>query len=311
MGSSTAPARSGILIVDKPTGCTSHDVVQRVRRALKQKSGGHAGTLDPLATGVLVVAIGEATKLVSHLQSDDKRYQVSIALGAETDSLDADGEVSETMEVPALDVATVAEALRPFIGKQPQEAPKLSAIKVGGRPLHRRARQGEDVVAPVREVELHEVVVDSVSPVEIALSLHCGKGFYVRSLARDLCHALGTRGHVKALRRTQSGVFPIEKALFGDRMTAEAIDARLIPLREACGALRRVELSEEGVAHARHGRPIGAADLVGDDWRSAPEDESLALFGPDGEPVALGRRVEDGLRVVRGFATRSDPVVSQ
>ena len=301
---------NGVLIVDKPAGCTSHDVVQRVRKALKQRSVGHAGTLDPLATGVLVVAVGEGTKLVSHLQSDDKRYEVTIALGAETDSLDADGEVTETAEVPPLDRATVEQALRSFVGKHPQEAPKLSAIKAGGQPLHRRARRGEEVEAPVREVELHEVVVESVSPSEVTLRLHCGKGFYVRSLARDLARALGTRGHVKTLRRTASGVFGIEGALYGDRMTAGAISERLIPLREACNTLRRVELTDEGVGHARHGRPIGPDAVVGDTWKQASEEESLVLFGPDGEPVALGRRVDAGLRVVRGFTTRSNRVVS-
>ncbi|MGB9339614.1 MAG: tRNA pseudouridine(55) synthase TruB, partial [Polyangiales bacterium] len=146
---------NGVLIVDKPAGCTSHDVVQRVRKAIGQRSVGHAGTLDPLATGVLVVALGEGTKLVSHLQRDDKRYEVSIALGAETDSLDADGEIVRTAEVPALDRETVEKALATFIGRHPQEAPKLSAIKVGGTPLHRRMRRGEEVEAPVREVELY------------------------------------------------------------------------------------------------------------------------------------------------------------
>jgi tRNA pseudouridine55 synthase len=301
---------NGILIVDKPAGCTSHDVVQRVRKALRQRSVGHAGTLDPLATGVLVVAVGEGTKLVSHLQSDDKRYEVTIALGAETDSLDADGEVIETAHVPPLDAATVEKALRPFIGRHPQEAPKLSAIKVGGTPLHRRMRRGEDVEAPVREVELYEATVDEVRQEALALSLHCGKGFYVRSLARDLARALGTLGHVKVLRRTASGAFSIDDGLYGDQMTAEAIAERLIPLNEACGALRRVELTDEGVGHARHGRPIGPEVVDGDAWREASPEESLALFGPDGEPVALGRRVEEGIRVVRGFTSAATDVLS-
>jgi tRNA pseudouridine55 synthase len=301
---------NGLIIVDKPPGCTSHDVVQRVRRALKQKSVGHAGTLDPLATGVLVVALGEATKLVSHLQADDKRYLVTIALGAETDSLDADGEVTETAAVPPLDVPMVRRAAERFIGRHPQEAPKLSAIKVGGRPLHRRMRQGEEVEAPVREVELHEVRVEAVGPREISLSLHCGKGFYVRSLARDLARALGTMGHVKTLRRTASGPFGIEDAVYGDGMTAESIAKRLIPLRDACRALRRVELTADGVGHARHGRPITPADVVGDDWRGTSAEEPLALFAPDGEPVALGRRIDDGIRVVRGFTSGGGGVVS-
>jgi len=301
---------NGLLIVDKPAGCTSHDVVQRVRKALRQRSVGHAGTLDPLATGVLVVAVGEGTKLVSHLQSDDKRYQVTIALGAETDSLDADGEVTETAEVPQLDSTIVQGALLPFIGRHPQEAPKLSAIKVGGTPLHRRVRRGEDVEAPVREVELYEATVDEVSQEALRLSLHCGKGFYVRSLARDFARALGTLGHVKVLRRTASGAFSIDASLYGDQMTAEAIRERLIPLKEACGALPRVELRDEGVSHARHGRPIGPEVILGEAWRDASPDASLALFAPDGEPVALGRRVGEGIRVVRGFTTTAPDVVS-
>jgi tRNA pseudouridine55 synthase len=303
-------AANGLLIVDKPAGCTSHDVVQRVRKALKQKSVGHAGTLDPLATGVLVVAVGEGTKLVSHLQADDKRYEVTIALGAETDSLDADGEVTATGPVPRLDVSTVEQAAQRFVGKHPQEAPRLSAIKVGGRPLHRRTRRGEDVEAPVREVELYEVKVRSVSATEISLSAHCGKGFYIRSLARDLARALGTLGHVKTLRRTASGRFRIEGALHGDHMSSEAILERVIPLREACGVLRRVELTEDGAGHASHGRPIAPSDVAGEEWRQASEEEALALFGPDGEPVALGRRADGGIRVVRGFTSGGPVVVS-
>jgi len=302
---------NGVLIVDKPTGCTSHDVVQRVRKAIRQRSVGHAGTLDPLATGVLVVAIGEGTKLVSHLQSDDKRYEVSIALGVETDSLDADGEVIETADVPKLDRAAVERALQPFIGRRPQTAPKLSAIKVAGTPLHRRMRRGEEVEAPVREVELHEATVVEVGQETIRLRLHCGKGFYVRSLARDLARALGTLGYVKELRRTASGPFSIDSALYGDQMTAEEIEARLIPLKDACGTLRRVELSDEGVAHARHGRPIGPQVIVNEGWREALPEESLALFAPDGEPVALGRRVDQGVRVVRGFAASAPDVVGR
>ena len=301
---------NGILVVDKPAGCKSHDVVQRVRKALRQRSVGHAGTLDPLATGVLVVAVGEGTKLVSHLQSDDKRYQVTIALGAETDSHDADGEVTETADVPPLDARTVEQALQPFIGRHPQEAPKLSAIKVGGTPLHRRMRRGEDVEAPVREVDLYEATVDEVSQDALRLSLHCGKGFYVRSLARDLARALGTLGYVKVLRRTASGAFSIENGLYGDQMTAEVIAERLIPLKEACAALTRVELTDDGVVHARHGRPIGPDVVLGDAWREASPEESLALFAPDGEPVALGRRVDGGIRVVRGFTTSASDVVS-
>lgn len=302
---------NGLLIVDKPTGCTSHDVVQRVRKAIRQRSVGHAGTLDPLATGVLVVAIGEGTKLVSHLQDADKAYRVRIALGAETDSLDADGEVTDTAPVPPLDVETVETALSRFLGRHLQRAPALSAIKVGGQPLHRRARRGEAVEAPQREVVLHEATVEALTPDEITLQVRCGKGFYVRSLARDLARALGTCGHVRELRRTASGGFTVDGALFGDGMTRESVREHLIPLREACGALTEVRLSDAGVEDARHGRPVIADRILGDAWREATPDEPLALFAPNGEPVALGRRTDDGVRVVRGFTTTDPDVVSR
>jgi tRNA pseudouridine55 synthase len=291
----------GIVVVDKPGGCTSHDVVQRVRKALGQRSVGHAGTLDPLATGVLVVAVGEGTKLVSHLQSDDKRYDVTVALGEATDTLDADGTVVEAAQVPLLDVERVEAVMQQFIGKQHQRAPKVSAIKVGGRSLHERARRGEDVDAPVREVELHGVEVRGVEGQEVHLHVHCGKGFYVRSLARDFAEALGTVGHVKTLRRTQSGRFTLDNALGGDEITAEAIEAKLIPLRDACGGLRRIELDERGIDDARHGRRVAAESVTHGTVEDAPADQTFALFGRDGEPVALARRDGDVLRVVRGF----------
>jgi tRNA pseudouridine55 synthase len=291
----------GVVVIDKPGGCTSHDVVQRVRRALGQRSVGHAGTLDPLATGVLVVAVGEGTKLVSYLQADDKRYEVTIALGEATDTLDADGTVVEAAQVPPLDAERVTQVIRPFIGTHAQRAPKVSAIKVGGRALHEWTRRGEDVEAPMREVELHEVDVLGVDGPEVRLGVHCGKGFYVRSLARDFAEALGTVGHVKVLRRTESGPFTLKQAVFGDSLTREAIEAKLVSLGDACGGLPRLELDEAGVADARHGRRVSPSSTAGGDLSSFGPEQTFALFGPDGEPVALARREGDLLRVVRGF----------
>ncbi len=292
---------NGVVVVDKPTGCTSHDVVQRIRRAVGQRSVGHAGTLDPLATGVLVIALGEGTKLVSYLQAQSKEYEVTIALGTETDSLDADGAVTDEAPVPELDRLGVDAALQKFVGTLPQEAPRLSAIKVDGAPLHRRVRRGETVDAPVREVVLHQAEVVSVGAAEIVLRLHCGKGFYVRSLARDLARALGTLGHVARLRRTASGSFTLEGAVDGSAIDAEAVAAALLPLAEACRVLRRVALDAEGVRDARHGRRIDASSVHEDAWREAPPEETLALFAPSGEVVALGRREDDRIRIVRGF----------
>jgi tRNA pseudouridine55 synthase len=226
---------------------------------------------------------------------------VTIALGAETDSLDADGTVTRRAEVPLLDHATVSAALVQFIGERPQEAPKLSAIKVKGTPLHRRARRGEDVQAPTRQVVLLEAVIEDIGREELRLKVHCGKGFYVRSLARDLARALGTVGHVRRLRRTASGSFDLSQALDGDSITSETVKARLIPVSKACDSLRHVELRKTGVENALHGRAIVAQDISGDGWREASAEQPLALFDPDGELIAIGRRDDQVVRVVRGF----------
>jgi tRNA pseudouridine55 synthase len=292
---------NGVIVVDKPSGCTSHDIVQRVRKAIDQRSVGHAGTLDPLATGVLVVAIGEGTKLVSHLQAQDKTYEVTIALGVETDSLDADGTATGHADVPRLDVERVSTVIPQFLGRRPQKAPLVSAIKIGGKPLHRRVRRGEVVEAPTREVDLLEADVQRVTQEELHIRLRCGKGFYVRSFARDLARALGTVGHVKHLRRTSSGRFDLRRAVDGNSITAESVSEHLIPLSAACASLRRVDLRVSGVEHARHGRLLGAGDTMDEAWRSVDADETLAMFDPDGEIVALGRRDGEHLRVTRGF----------
>lgn len=291
---------NGLVVVDKPSGVTSHDVVQRVRRAIGQRSVGHAGTLDPLATGVLVVAIGEGTKLASYLQADDKSYHATVTLGTETDSLDADGEVTATADVPALDAATVEETLSSFIGAHAQSAPALSAIKVGGTPLHRRARRGEAVAPPVRRVTLHSARLESLSGSEVRIHLRCSKGFYVRSFARDLARALGTVGHVTGLRRVESGRYDLTDALSGDAITEDEVRAHLVPLAQACEGFSRVDLDAAGADHARHGRAIPKEHAVGGISVRRP-DEPLALFDPRGAPVALGRCEGDVVRVVRGF----------
>jgi len=294
---------NGVLVVDKPAGCTSHDVVQRVRQVLRTRAVGHAGTLDPLATGVLIVAIGEATKLVAHLQSADKRYDVSIRLGVETDSLDVQGEVVRTCTVPELSEEQVLQALQPFIGLHPQQVPALSAVKVGGQPLHRRVRRGEQVEPPTREVQLFDARLIELGPDRLVLSLHCGKGYFVRSFARDLTAALGTCGHVIELRRTASGAFDQSQSVDLEALTPALAEARLVSLSEACAGLSKVQLTSEGVDDARHGRLIVGDRILGSDWEVAAPDEALALFSEDGELIALGKRVERAVRVTRGFVS--------
>lgn len=297
-----------MLVVDKPLGPTSHDVVARARRALRTREIGHAGTLDPMATGVLVLAVGEATKLVPYLTADDKRYEARLRLGAATSSLDAQGDVTETAPVPALELAAVQRAAEAFLGEHDQEAPVVSAIKVDGEALHRRVRRGEKVEAPVRRVVLHSVRVRSVEGDEVAFEVHAGKGFYVRSFGRDLARALGTVGHLVALRRTASGRFhvddavPFEALSPGDEASREALLARLLPLEAAVAALPRVSLTERGAKDAFHGRPVGLAEGVAEGASSIGEGRPCALFAPDGSLLAIGElREPSSLRIVRGF----------
>ncbi|MEZ4555277.1 MAG: tRNA pseudouridine(55) synthase TruB [Caldilineaceae bacterium] len=203
---------NGILVVDKPgrTGAvvdpralpTSHDVVQRVRRATGQRRIGHTGTLDPMADGVLVLCLGQATRLVEYYQGHDKVYRAGITLGTATDTLDALGQVTDEQPVPALDRAAVEAALARFRGAIDQVPPLFSALKRDGESLHRKARRGESVTLEARPVVIHELtLVDWMPPARLEIRLRCSAGTYVRSLARDLGTALGTVAHLDALRR--------------------------------------------------------------------------------------------------------------
>lgn len=304
----------GVLVIDKPRGPTSHDVVARVRRALGTRAVGHAGTLDPMATGVLVVAVGEATKLVRWLTEDAKSYRATVALGAETDTLDAEGRLVEQAPIPAeltLERARAVVSER-FVGAIMQRPPAFSAIKVGGRPLHERARRGEAVEVPEREVTVHRLEVLSLEGGALELSMDVSKGFYVRSLARDLARALETRGHLSALRRTRSGAFELAGALDGGRVWAaaggdevarEEVRAALIAPGAACAGMTRMVLDGVGVANARHGRPIAAPDAAPLEQtpNAAPLEQPIALFDEGGRLVAIGERRGSSIQVVRGL----------
>lgn len=309
----SSEAVHGVLVVDKPRGPTSHDVVARVRRALGQKSVGHAGTLDPMATGTLVLAIGEATKLVPYLTAADKAYEAEVALGVETDTLDADGRPVREVAVPeGIDAAQIEDVLARFRGRTEQRAPAVSAIKVGGRALHARVRRGEAVEAPVRTVDLHEARVLETTGRTIRIAVRCGKGFYVRSLARDLGEALGTVAHLTALRRTESGAFGVDRAVAmdvveaaarGDASAREALARAVIPVaRAAALVLPSVTLTSRGAEDARHGRPVERAGCTeGTAFDALAPEAPAALFDEGGHLVAVGRRDGEHLRVARGF----------
>ncbi|HEY8428393.1 MAG TPA: tRNA pseudouridine(55) synthase TruB, partial [Sandaracinaceae bacterium] len=299
----------GVLVVDKPRGPTSHDVVAKVRRALGTREVGHAGTLDPMATGVLVVAIGEGTKLVRWLTADDKVYRASVALGAETDTLDAEGAIVERAPVPELVPERVHRALASFRGTIVQRPPAFSAIKVAGRALHERARRGEVVDVPEREVTVRRLELVELAEDRLELELEVSKGFYVRSLARDLARALGTRGHLAALRRLRSGPFTLEGALEGevldraaarDERARREVAASVRSLADACAAMPRVILVGRGVDDARHGRPIRREHARGAE-ALAPGAEPIALMDEAGELVAIGAARGPRLHVIRGL----------
>lgn len=226
----------GVLLVDKPTDHTSHDVVARLRGKLHMKRIGHAGTLDPMATGLLVILIGKATRISQYLMSVEKRYTGTVTLGAVTNTQDAEGDVLETRPVPALSEEQVQAALRGFVGDQYQMPPMFSAVKINGQPLYKSARKGAEVEREPRFIRVISFALTRWASPEIDFDVHCTKGTYVRTLAHDLGQRLGCGGHLSALRRTMSGdltladATPLEELL---KMSVAEIDARLIPVHRA------------------------------------------------------------------------------
>ena len=202
----------GVLLIDKPIGLTSHDVVDRVRRKLKMKRIGHAGTLDPMATGLLIILVGKATKLSQYLMSLDKAYQGTITLGETTNTYDREGELMTTKPVPEISQAEVQEVLNTFIGDQYQTPPMFSAVKIDGQPLYKMARKGKEVEREPRFLRISKFDITRFALPEVDFSLDCTKGTYVRSLANEIGEKIGCGGFLSALRRNASDRFSIEDA---------------------------------------------------------------------------------------------------
>jgi|LNFM01.1.fsa_nt_gb tRNA pseudouridine55 synthase len=291
----------GVLIVDKPGGCTSHDVVAWARRAFSTREVGHAGTLDPMATGVLVVLIGEATKLSTWVTSEDKSYEAELCFGRETDTLDADGVVTRELAAPLLDRASVEAAARSMLGAISQTPPAVSAIKVGGVAAHERVRRGEVVELPPREVVLRDVEITEVEGDRARMALSVSKGFYVRSFARDLAAKLGTVAHLTALRRTRSGVFSLSNALDGVRLRQAREDeparsearGRLLPLAALEGQVATVRVDREcAEALLRGKRPLAPASASIDTQLVLVDRGDLSL---PPQPIGLAAREGDVL----------------
>lgn len=231
-----AKEMEGILLVDKPRDHTSHDVVARLRGKLKMKRVGHAGTLDPMATGLLIILVGKATRVSQYLISLDKEYEGTIELGKVTDTQDADGEVMETRPVPPLTEAEITAAMNGFMGDQYQMPPMYSAIKIDGVPLYKSARKGEEVEREPRFIRVMSWELTRFALPQFDFRLRCTKGTYVRTLAHDLGQKLGCGAHLAALRRTATEKFHISQALTMEQieaMTLPEIEKRLIAPRDA------------------------------------------------------------------------------
>jgi tRNA pseudouridine55 synthase len=269
----------GVLVVDKPKGPTSHDVVERVRRALGNLKAGHTGTLDPMATGVLPVVVGEATKLSQFILEKDKAYEASVQLGVTTDSYDAEGTTKETRPVPALSPELLEAALSRFRGSFEQKPPMFSAVKVQGKRLYELARKGEEVERPSRPVTVHELVLVDFTQSELKLTVRCSKGFFVRTLAHELGEALGCGAHLKALRRTMSGPFTLSQALPLEQIEAlgEKAVQSLVSMGEALREMPSLTVSASEVSRVLHGGVVELSGPAGLHRALSPSGELLAI----------------------------------
>ncbi|UWQ49861.1 tRNA pseudouridine(55) synthase TruB [Leisingera caerulea] len=275
---------SGWLVVDKPAGLTSTAVVNKVRWALDAKKAGHAGTLDPEATGVLAVALGEATKTVPYITDALKAYTFTVRLGQATNTDDAEGEVIAESDARPTD-EQIKEALLPFLGEIMQVPPKFSAVKIDGQRAYKLARDGEDVEIAARPLWVEELIMlDRPDEDHVVLEMTCGKGGYVRSIARDLGAALGCHGHVKELRRIWSGPFDAEDGisleLIDELAKSPELDQYLRPLEEGLADLPELKCTPQGAVRLRNGNPgmVMAADVeYGDEAWASLEGKAVAV----------------------------------
>ncbi|MFT4286195.1 tRNA pseudouridine(55) synthase TruB [Nocardioides sp.] len=286
-------SRSGLVIVDKPGAMTSHDVVARVRRLAGTRKVGHAGTLDPMATGVLVVGVERATRLLGHFMLTAKRYDATVRLGVATVTDDAEGEVVSTTPADQLDEAAIRAAFATQVGDIEQVPTAVSAIKVDGKRAYQRVREGEQVDLQARPVTIHELTVTGIRPagdwLDVDISVRCSSGTYVRAIARDVGNLLGVGGHLTALRRTAVGPYGLDVAHTLDAL-AERFE--VLPIADAArAAFPAYDLSEELAADVRVGRRL-PVELAGLTALFAPDGEFLALYEPAGQapsarPVAV------------------------
>ena len=284
----------GILLLDKPAGMTSNRALQAVKRLFQARKAGHTGSLDPMATGLLPICLGEATKVSAFLLDADKHYRFTVRLGERTDSGDADGAVLETRGCAGIDRAAIEAALEPLRGEIEQVPPMHSAVKRGGRPLYEYARRGESVAREPRRTRIHRLELVGFDGRDVELVVHCAKGTYVRTLAEDLGEALGCGGHIVALRRTGAGPFVdpgmVTLDALEERAAAEGpegLDALLQPIDAALAEWPRLEVSREVADFLRQGQAVQVP--------RAPAGGVLRLYEREGGGfIGMGRIQDDG-----------------
>jgi tRNA pseudouridine55 synthase len=283
---------TGILLLDKPLGLSSNSALQRVKRLLRAEKAGHVGSLDPLATGMLPICLGEATKIAGEILAGRKRYLFTIALGNRTATGDLEGAIVETLPVPAFDRAVLDAALSRFHGTQMQVPPMYSAIKRDGQPLYKLARAGVEVERAPREIEIFELTVNAFDAGSIQLEVSCSKGTYVRTLAEDIARALGTCGHVSLLRRLHVEPFEGEAMVTLAEVSAAAEAGRLPPMLPAdrgVPQLAQIHLTAAAVQRVTHGQ---AAAVPAE---TAPG--RVRLYDADGRFFGIGEA--DGFGMVQ------------
>ncbi|HEX8243809.1 MAG TPA: tRNA pseudouridine(55) synthase TruB [Longimicrobium sp.] len=291
------PVPAGVLPVDKPEGPTSHDAVAAVRRALGTRQVGHTGTLDPFASGLLLVCVGAATRLAEYLTGLPKTYLATMRLGAATDTDDLTGDViSSSDEWQSISREQVDAALQSQVGTIEQLPPIFSAKKVGGERMYAAARRGEEVERTPATVTIYAIRLARFEPPDVEFEVECGAGTYIRAIARDVGTALGVGGHLRTLRRTRVGPHDAARAVPLDALgDAERVAAAMLSPLEAVAHMPRVSVDEAGIAALRHGRAVPAAD-------DAPSGVPIALVS-GGELLALGERDGDVVRPRKVFVS--------
>jgi tRNA pseudouridine55 synthase len=307
--------KNGILNIDKPAGWTSHDVVAKLRGLLRVKKVGHAGTLDPEATGVLPICFGKGTKVVPFLMDAEKEYDVILRLGEETDTEDATGRIVRSVEVPSGMEGQVREAVESFVGTYAQMPPMYSAIKVKGVPLYRSARAGKTVERTARIVSIREICFKGIEGRDVAFNVVCSKGTYIRTLCADIGAKLGVGGHLLRLRRTRAGRFQIVDSVelnkFCELYTAGGWEKEVYSLYEVLEDLPAVWIKGPYREKVLHGAPIGPEGVL--NRSSFRKGESLRILDSEGQLLAIGRAAmnEDEIRGSRSSFFKIETVLTE